>query len=73
MRTDSAGERVVHEVDSPGGVRLHSTVHLTKVDGGTRVDEQIEVTMPRLLAGFVLRQARAAQPYWAQELTRRFS
>ncbi|WP_157546132.1 SRPBCC family protein [Hamadaea tsunoensis] len=73
LRADRAAGVVVQAVDSPAGVRLHSRVELREVPGGTSVDELIEVTMPKLLAGYVVKQAAAAQAYRAAEQERRFA
>lgn len=71
MRVDPDQQRITQDVISPGGVRLKSTVELHESREDTTVDELIEMSSPRLLRPYVLRQARAAQLYRAGELARR--
>lgn len=73
MRVDPVQRRITQEVTSPGGVRLRSTVDLLESAEGATVDELIEVSSPRLLRSYVLRQARRAQLYRAGELARRLT
>ncbi|MBB5873252.1 hypothetical protein F4553_006686 [Allocatelliglobosispora scoriae] len=73
MRVDAGAARIRQDVVSPGRVRLTSLLVLTPESGGTRLDERIELTMPRLLRGFVRGQARSVQLYRAGELSRRLT
>lgn len=73
MNGDRGTLTVRQDVVSPGRVRLWSVVSLGPEGDGTSVTEVITVRMPWPLAGFVRRQARAAQLYRAAELTRRMA
>jgi hypothetical protein len=71
MHVDPNHHCITQDVLSPGGVRLKSIVDLSESPQGTTVDELIELSSPRLLRPYVLRQARAAQLYRAGEMARR--
>ncbi|WP_169949035.1 SRPBCC family protein [Microbispora sp. H11081] len=55
------GSSVHGKVRSPGGVRLDYRFDLSPQDGGTRVDDRLDVSASRFLLGFAAGQARKVQ------------
>jgi hypothetical protein len=48
-------------VDSPGWTQVHFRATFRPEAGGTRISESVTIQMPRLLQGYVVKQARFAQ------------
>jgi len=59
LRTD--GLAVYGEVRSPGRVRMRYRFDLSPEDGGTRVEDRLELTAPWFLTRFAAGQARRVQ------------
>ncbi len=64
-------EQMVSEVDSPFNVHVLFEFDLESADGGTWIIETVTATMPVLIRGFVVQQAKAVQMARAEELKRR--
>lgn len=54
------GERIECDVHSPGGVRLHNAFILSAEGDVSLVSDEVSIECPRLLLGFVGREARKA-------------
>jgi len=73
--------RITAPVDGPigtralqfPGVRLDGTVTFTADDAGTAIREQVTIRAPRLLLGFVAREARRAHEQMLARMAVRFA
>ncbi|MEN3533813.1 SRPBCC family protein [Microbispora sp. ZYX-F-249] len=69
----AGGLSVRGQVRSPGGVQLGYRFDLSPQDGGTRMDDRLDVSASRLLLGFAAGQARKVQLARARILAERLS
>jgi ligand-binding SRPBCC domain-containing protein len=71
MTLTQPNQRIECEVDSPGGVRLRNAFVLCDEGGESVVRDEVTIECPRLLAGFVLGEARKAHERLLSNLKKR--
>jgi formyltetrahydrofolate deformylase len=74
VRSEGPVDRVIYDVTTRGGIvvrivtELNELANIVRDGGGTDVQDTITLTVPRLIRGFALRQARVAQLHRATVL-----